>query len=43
MICALQQKVMKQEEEIKLLKEKIKLLLEERDERDRIKPLGSPV
>ncbi|XP_039216289.1 eukaryotic translation initiation factor 2-alpha kinase 1 [Crotalus tigris] len=42
-ICALQQKVMKQEEEIKLLKEKIKLLLEERDERDRIKPLGSPV
>ncbi|XP_058013567.1 eukaryotic translation initiation factor 2-alpha kinase 1 isoform X1 [Ahaetulla prasina] len=42
-ICALQQKVMKQEEEIKLLKEKIKLLLQERDERDRIKPLGSPV
>ncbi|XP_025020498.1 eukaryotic translation initiation factor 2-alpha kinase 1 isoform X1 [Python bivittatus] len=42
-ICILQQKVMKQEEEIKLLKEKIKLLLQERDERDRIKPLGSPV
>ncbi|KAG8145656.1 hypothetical protein E2320_012143 [Naja naja] len=42
-ICVLQQKVMEQEEEIKLLKEKIKLLLQERDERDRIKPLGSPV
>ncbi|XP_070617313.1 eukaryotic translation initiation factor 2-alpha kinase 1 isoform X2 [Erythrolamprus reginae] len=42
-ICALQQKVMKQEEEIKVLKEKINLLLQERDERDRIKPLGSPV
>ncbi|XP_063170992.1 eukaryotic translation initiation factor 2-alpha kinase 1 [Candoia aspera] len=42
-ICILQQKVMEQEEEIKLLKEKIKLLLEERDERDRIKPIGSPV
>ncbi|XP_060548861.1 eukaryotic translation initiation factor 2-alpha kinase 1 isoform X1 [Pantherophis guttatus] len=42
-ICALQQKVMKQEEEIKLLKEKIKVLLQEREERDRIKPLGSPV
>ncbi|XP_061456097.1 eukaryotic translation initiation factor 2-alpha kinase 1 isoform X2 [Rhineura floridana] len=42
-ICNLQQKVMQQEEEIKLLQEKIKLLLQEKDERDRIKQLGSPV
>ncbi|XP_044289401.1 eukaryotic translation initiation factor 2-alpha kinase 1 isoform X2 [Varanus komodoensis] len=42
-IYNLQQKVMQQEEEIKLLKEKVKLLLEEKDERNRIKQLGSPV
>ncbi|XP_077172737.1 eukaryotic translation initiation factor 2-alpha kinase 1 isoform X2 [Paroedura picta] len=42
-ICSLQQKVMQQEEEIKLLNEKVKLLLQEREERDRIKHLGSPV
>ncbi|XP_060116927.1 eukaryotic translation initiation factor 2-alpha kinase 1 [Heteronotia binoei] len=42
-ICSLQQKVMQQEEEIKLLKEKVKLLLQEREERDRIKRRGSPV
>ncbi|XP_054848812.1 eukaryotic translation initiation factor 2-alpha kinase 1 isoform X2 [Eublepharis macularius] len=42
-ICSLQQKVMQQEEEIKLLKEKVKLLLQEREERDQIKHAGSPV
>ncbi|XP_062999129.1 eukaryotic translation initiation factor 2-alpha kinase 1 isoform X2 [Elgaria multicarinata webbii] len=42
-ICVLQQKVMQQNEEIKLLKEKVALLLQEKDERDRIKQLGSPV
>ncbi|KAL8175512.1 UNVERIFIED_CONTAM: Eukaryotic translation initiation factor 2-alpha kinase [Gekko kuhli] len=42
-ICSLQQKVMQQEEEIKLLKEQVKLLLQEREERDRIKHPGSPV
>nr|XP_056722292.1 eukaryotic translation initiation factor 2-alpha kinase 1 [Euleptes europaea] len=42
-ICSLQQKVMQQEEEIRLLREKVKLLLQEREERDRIKNPGSPV
>ncbi|XP_048349662.1 eukaryotic translation initiation factor 2-alpha kinase 1 isoform X1 [Sphaerodactylus townsendi] len=42
-ICSLQQKVVQQEEEIKLLREKVKLLLQEREERDRIKNPGSPV
>ncbi|KAH0631944.1 hypothetical protein JD844_019856, partial [Phrynosoma platyrhinos] len=42
-ICCLQQKVIQQEEEIKLLKERVKLLLQEKEERHRIKELGSPV
>ncbi|XP_015281704.1 PREDICTED: eukaryotic translation initiation factor 2-alpha kinase 1 [Gekko japonicus] len=42
-ICSLQQKVMQQEEEIKSLKEQVKLLLQEREERDRMKHSGSPV
>ncbi|KAJ6659729.1 hypothetical protein lerEdw1_018444 [Lerista edwardsae] len=41
-ICNLQQKVMQQEEEIKLLNETIKLLLQDK-ERDKSRPLGSPV
>ncbi|KAG6924564.1 eukaryotic translation initiation factor 2 alpha kinase 1 [Chelydra serpentina] len=43
-ICSLQQKVMQQEEEIEKLREKIKLLSREKEEReDRHKRLGSPV
>lgn len=43
-ICSLQQKVMQQEEEIEKLKEKIKLLSREKEDReDKHKRLGSPV
>ncbi|XP_042293458.1 eukaryotic translation initiation factor 2-alpha kinase 1 [Sceloporus undulatus] len=42
-ICCLQQKVIQQEEEIKLLKERVKLLLQEKEEGHRIEELGSPV
>ncbi|XP_053131934.1 eukaryotic translation initiation factor 2-alpha kinase 1 isoform X2 [Hemicordylus capensis] len=42
-ICHLQQKVMQQEEEIKSLRERVNLLLQEKVERERIKQLGSPV
>ncbi|KAM9125312.1 eukaryotic translation initiation factor 2-alpha kinase 1 isoform 2-T2 [Pangshura tecta] len=43
-ICILQQKVMQQEEEIEKLKEKIKLLSREKQDReDKHKRLGSPV
>uniref|UniRef100_A0ABM5F0X9 Eukaryotic translation initiation factor 2-alpha kinase 1 n=1 Tax=Pogona vitticeps TaxID=103695 RepID=A0ABM5F0X9_9SAUR len=42
-ICSLQQKVKQQEEEINFLKERVKLLLQEKSERDRTEELGSPV
>nr|XP_003227692.1 PREDICTED: eukaryotic translation initiation factor 2-alpha kinase 1 [Anolis carolinensis] len=42
-ICSLQQKVIQQEEEIRLLKERVQLLLQEKEERHRIQELGSPV
>lgn len=42
-ICSLQQKVIQQEEEISFLKERVKLLLQEKSERDRTEELGSPV
>ncbi|KAJ7305866.1 hypothetical protein JRQ81_010232 [Phrynocephalus forsythii] len=42
-ICSLQQKVIQQEEEINFLKERVKLLLQEKGERGGTGELGSPV